>query len=49
MAPEFDSDTGSSDGSGSTGTTGTPGTFYSKVKKTTKCKGDTSPTVRARR
>jgi hypothetical protein len=46
---KFASDTASSDGSWSTGTTGTPGKFYSKVKKTTKCKGDKSPTIRARR
>lgn len=45
----FASDTASSDGSWSTGTTGTPGKFYSKVRATTKCKGDTSPTVRAHR
>jgi hypothetical protein len=45
----FASDTASADGSWSTGTTGTPGKFYSKVRATTKCKGDTSPTVRARR
>ena len=45
----FASDTASSDGSWSTGTTGTPGKFYSKVKPTASCKGDTSPTVHAHR
>jgi hypothetical protein len=45
----FASDTASPDGSWSTGTTGTPGKFYSKVRATLRCKGDTSPTVRARR
>jgi hypothetical protein len=45
----FASDTASSDGSWSTGTTGTPGKFYSKVKRTPNCLGDTSPTVRAKR
>jgi hypothetical protein len=45
----FASDTASSDGSWSTGTTGTAGRFYSKVKPTAQCQGDTSPTVRAHR
>jgi hypothetical protein len=45
----FASDTASADGSWNTGNTGTPGKFYAKVKKTTRCKGDTSPTIRARR
>ena len=45
----FASDTASSDGSWSTGNTGTAGRFYAKVRATTKCKGDTSPTIRARR
>jgi hypothetical protein len=30
-----------------TGNTGTPGRFYSKVRRTEKCKGDTSKTIRA--
>jgi hypothetical protein len=46
---KFASDLASSDGSWSTGTTGTAGKFYAKVKRTTKCQGDTSPTVRASR
>jgi hypothetical protein len=46
---KFASDLASSDGSWDTGNTGTPGKFYSKVKATTTCKGDTSPTIRARR
>jgi hypothetical protein len=46
---KFASDTASSDGSWSTGTTGTAGKFYAKVKATTRCQGDTSPTVRAHR
>jgi hypothetical protein len=46
---KFASDTASSDGSWSTGNTGTPGRFYAKIKRTTKCKGDTSPTIRATR
>jgi hypothetical protein len=29
----------------STGNTGTAGKFYAKVRRTAKCKGDTSPTV----
>ena len=33
----------------STGNTGTEGRFYAKVKAKTGCKGDTSPTIRARR
>ncbi len=33
----------------STGNTGTPGKFYAKVKAIPGCKGDTSPTIRARR
>lgn len=45
----FASDTADADGSWNTGNTGTPGRFYAKVKKTTRCKGDTSPTIRARR
>src|SRR5262249_16947796 len=45
----FASDLASSDGSWDTGTTGTPGKFYAKVKTTSTCKGDTSPTIRARR
>ncbi len=31
----------------STGNTGTEGRFYAKVRPTEKCKGDTSPTIRA--
>jgi hypothetical protein len=31
----------------STGNTGTEGRFYAKVRRTEKCKGDTSPTIRA--
>ena len=46
---KFASDTASSDGSWSTGNTGTPGKFYAKVRKTTMCKKDSSPTIRARR
>jgi hypothetical protein len=46
---KFASDTASSDGSWSTGNTGTPGKFYARVNATTKCKADTSPTIRARR
>jgi hypothetical protein len=45
----FASDTASSDGSWSTGNTGTPGKFYAKVKRTSQCKKDSSPTIRARR
>jgi hypothetical protein len=45
----FASDLASSDGSWDTGTTGTAGKFYSKVKATEKCKGDTSPTIHAHR
>lgn len=36
-------------GTWSTGNTGTPGRFYAKVRQTTGCQGDTSPTIRARR
>lgn len=46
---KFASDTASSDGSWDTGNTGTPGHFYAKVKATSKCKGDTSPTIHATR
>jgi hypothetical protein len=46
---KFASDTASSDGSWSTGNTGTPGKFYAKVRRTSLCKKDSSPTVRARR
>jgi hypothetical protein len=45
----FASDLASSDGSWSTGNTGTAGKFYAKVKATTTCRGDTSPTIRATR
>ncbi len=31
----------------STGNTGTPGRFYAKIRRTDRCKGDTSRTVRA--
>ncbi len=33
----------------STGNTGTPGKFYAKVRPKQGCRGDTSPTIRARR
>jgi hypothetical protein len=46
---KFASDLASADGSWSTGTTGTAGRFYAKVKATARCKGDTSPTIRATR
>jgi hypothetical protein len=45
----FASDQADSDGSWSTGNTGTEGKFYAKVRATTRCQGDTSPTIRARR
>jgi hypothetical protein len=45
----FASDTADADGSWNTGNTGTPGKFYAKVRANTRCKGDTSPTIRARR
>jgi len=45
----FAMDTSDDDGSWNTGNTGTPGKFYAKVKKTTFCKADFSPTVTARR
>jgi hypothetical protein len=41
---KFAHDTASSDGSWSTGNTGTAGKFYGKVRKTTRCKKDSSPT-----
>ncbi|MFN8194450.1 MAG: hypothetical protein U0R80_09220 [Nocardioidaceae bacterium] len=45
----FASDTADADGSWNTGNTGTAGKFYAKVKKTARCKADTSPTIRATR
>ena len=45
----FAMDTSGDDGSWNTGNTGTPGKFYAKVKKTTFCKADFSPTIRATR
>ena len=45
----FASDTADADGSWNTGNTGTPGRFYAKVRANAQCKGDTSPTIRARR
>jgi hypothetical protein len=45
----FASDLASADGSWSTGQTGTAGKFYAKIRATTQCKGDTSPTIRAHR
>jgi hypothetical protein len=45
----FASDNASSDGSWSTGTTGVAGKFYARVRTTTMCKKDTSPTIRATR
>jgi hypothetical protein len=46
---KFATDTAESDGSWNTGNTGTEGKFYAKVRATTQCKGDTSPTIRATR
>lgn len=43
----FASDTADSDGDWNTGNTGTEGKFYAKVKATTECARDLSPTVRA--
>ena len=43
------SDLAGSDGSWSTGNTGISGHFYAKIHATPKCKGDTSPTIRAHR
>lgn len=43
----FASDTADSDGSWSTGNTGTEGFFYAKVKATTTCGRDVSPTIHA--
>ncbi len=45
----FADDTSDSDGDWNTGNTGTEGKFYAKVRKTTFCRGDTSPTIRATR
>ncbi len=45
----FASDTTDSDGDWNTGNTGTEGKFYAKVKKTSLCKADFSPTIRATR
>ena len=36
-------------GEWNTGNTGTEGRFYSKVKRSPQCKGDTSPTIRVTR
>ena len=46
---KFASDLAASDGSWSTGNTGTAGRFYAKIRATTTCTGDTSPTIRATR
>jgi len=46
---KFASDLAGSDGSWETGNTGTSGRIYAKVKATTACQGDTSPTIRVRR
>ena len=49
---KFASDTASLEGgvyAWSTGNTGTEGKFYAKVRRITGCKGDTSPTITARR
>lgn len=46
---KFASDTADSDGSWNTGNTGTEGKFYAKVRATSACQGDTSPTIRATR
>lgn len=48
----FASDTASLSGGAyrwSTGNTGTEGKFYAKVRRTAKCKADSSPTIRASR
>jgi len=45
----FASDTTDEDGDWNTGNTGTEGRFYAKVKKTSLCKADFSPTIRATR
>jgi hypothetical protein len=45
----FASDTSDDDGDWNTGNTGTEGRFYAKVKKTSFCKADFSPTIRATR
>lgn len=44
---KFASDTADSNGSWNTGNTGTEGFFYAKVKATTTCARDLSPTVQA--
>ncbi|TYL45188.1 hypothetical protein FXB39_19570 [Nocardioides sp. BGMRC 2183] len=43
----FSSDVTDEQGRWNTGNTGQEGTFFAKVKKTTKCKADKSPRVRA--
>ncbi|KAA1418738.1 hypothetical protein F0U44_09605 [Nocardioides humilatus] len=45
----FAMDTSDDDGDWNTGNTGTAGKFYAKVKKTTFCKADFSPTITAHR
>lgn len=45
----FASDTAAADGSWNTGNTGTEGRFYAKIRRTSLCRGDTSPTIRATR
>ena len=46
---QFANDTTDDDGEWNTGNTGTEGKFYAKVKKTSLCKADFSPTITARR
>jgi hypothetical protein len=46
---KFASDLASSDGSWNTGTTGTSGRFYARIRATSTCTRDTSPTIRASR
>ncbi|MEZ0578616.1 hypothetical protein [Nocardioides sp. MH1] len=45
----FAMDTADEDGSWNTGNTGTEGKFYAKVKRTSLCKKDFSPTITAHR
>lgn len=49
---QFASDTASLSGAAyrwSTGNTGTEGVFYAKVRRTARCKADSSPSIRASR
>jgi hypothetical protein len=46
---KFGSDLASADGSWETGNTGVAGRVYAKVRATSSCAGDTSPTIRVTR